>query len=371
MRISESVIRKIIREEIQVIQESADELSDDELNALDTGPSHPQYHRAVRKAERLGGGAVHGNGRDIRDWSLKDVIGARDRHQASKEFLQQIESERGRAAVAEPMIALGMDPNNSIDRMKYKQALESAIGLESHLDDIIKLEKEMIFKQERDALSGKRSRLDPRGELEDRCFKYDEKLNVYLNNSLDCVSYRMRRTGKTPNYYRSEHVYDRVRLYKNIFGGHLGLHFAQQAAQFDPQFLKKVLDVTAKKLRPMPAYTPAESDAELKRLKVNIDEMRRAYKMNINESKIRQIIREEARVLHEAAQPGRDHPMKMFKELRDLIDEALMNKSFGFKKSVTEDYIERLNKSINFMNTGVYRRPDDDQFVVGSAGPKD
>ena len=93
--------------------------------------------------------------------------------------------------------------------------------------------------------------------------------------------------------------------------------------------------------------------------------------MSINEKKIRQIIREEVNALREIAQPGRDHPVKMFNELKDLIDEALMNKSFGFKRSVTEDYIERLNKNINFMNTGMYRSPDDDRFVVGSSGPRD
>lgn len=94
--------------------------------------------------------------------------------------------------------------------------------------------------------------------------------------------------------------------------------------------------------------------------------------MRITESKIRQIIREEADALREMAQPGRDNPVKMFEELRDLIDEALMNKSFGFKQSVTDKYIEKLNKKINFMNYGMSHAPDDRiDGPVGLSGPRD
>lgn len=320
------------------IYEALDKLSDEDLNAIDTGPSHPHYYRAVRKAERLGGGAIHGNNRNIKSWSLEDVLGAKNRRLAAKEFLKQIETERGRAAIVEPMIALGMDPNDNQDYLKYKEALESAIGLESHLDDIIKLEKEMIFKQERDALSGKRSRYDVRGDLEDRCFAYDDELKRYKNNDADCVRYRAKRRGALVGWERSEHVYDRERLYEKIFGGFLGSSLAQKAAKFDPQFLKKVLDVTAKKLRPMPAYTPGESKAELDRLKINIDE-----------NKIKKILYEEMYLFYEMMSPENRplQPTQAFEKIKKLVDSALINKSFGFSQRITNEYIDELKNLIN------------------------
>jgi len=242
------------------------------------------------------------------------------------------------------MIALGMDPNDSIDQLRYREALEAAIGLEAHLDDVIKLEKEIIFKQERDALSGERSAHDVRGELEDRCFDYDEALKSYTNNSLECVSFRRRRAGKLPSVGSSEHVYDRERLYKKIFGGWLGAARASRAAQFDPQFLKRVLDVTAKKLRPMPAYTPAESEAELQRLKVKIDESRRNRRMRISESRVRQIIREALLDRRIVSEPETGEPLRRIKQ---ICDDALMNKSLvmkGLRFDVMESIADKLNE---------------------------
>ena len=347
MRINEAAVLRIIRKELSQIflSEGAHELSDEELDILDTGPSHPHYHRVVRKSERLGGGAVHGSGRSSRDWSLQDVMAATDRRHAATQLLKQIENERGRAAVAEPMIALGMNPNDGLDQLRYREALEAAIGLEAHLDDIIKLEKEIIFKQERDALSGERSAHDVRGELEDRCFDYDEALKSYKNNSFDCISYRRRRRGGLPSVGSSEHVYDRERLYKKIFGGWLGAARASRAAQFDPQFLKRVLDVTAKKLRPMPAYTPAESEAELQRLKVKIDESRSDRRMRISERQIRQIIKEalEKRLV----MPDHVSDGLRLRRIKRICDDELMNKSLtmkGLRFNTVESIVNNLNE---------------------------
>jgi hypothetical protein len=285
MKITRRKLRRIIKEVINernvaILNESATELTDIEYDILDKGPSHPHYHRVARKAERLGAtGAGPGTSKELSDWSYKDKAGAAFRRGAHEEFLKMIEKERGMAVIAEPMIALGLDPSNWGAVNNYKNMLKCAMGLASHLDRIIKLEQELIYKEYEQALSGERSAHDVTGDLQKKCYEPPKdprnKFN-YENNSLDCISYRMRKSGKlgeTP--YGAEHLYDRVKLYNKILGGAgSARHKAKECAKYDPAILKKVLEVQADNLRPMPAYTPEESEKQLKDRGVTINESR-------------------------------------------------------------------------------------------------
>ena len=278
MKITKRNLKKIIEEETQLtLKESINELTDDEYEILDVGPSHPSYHRVARKAERLGVSyAGPGTGKARFTW--KDKMSAKWRRGAFEEFLKQIETERGRAAIAEPMIALGMDPSNGSDRRKYKDMIGCLMGLQAHLDKIIDFEQDLIYKQYGDELSGERSAHDVTGKLEKRCMKVGPKygsLDDYLDWTTECTTYRMRRRGTIrQSYFGAEHLYDRVKLYNKIMGGAgSGRYSAQQCAVFDPALLKKLLGIQADALRPMPAYTPAESEKELDKLNISIDEI--------------------------------------------------------------------------------------------------
>jgi len=80
--------------------QEASELTDKEYEILDTGPSHPSYHQVARKAERLGV-SYAGPGSDKGDFTYKDKMSAYWRSGAYGIFLKQLETERGRAVIAE------------------------------------------------------------------------------------------------------------------------------------------------------------------------------------------------------------------------------------------------------------------------------
>ena len=98
--------------------------------------------------------------------------------------------------------------------------------------------------------------------------------------------------------------------------------------------------------------------------------------MRITESKVRQIVREEVGSLQEMIAPGYLHPQEMFQDIKDLVDEALMNKSFGMKGRVTDNYISDLNKLIHRMNYGGQlnvrdgEQWDEDKHGFGFSGPR-
>jgi hypothetical protein len=283
MKLTKSQLKQIIKEETQFVLKEAPELTDEEYEILDIGPSHPGYHRVARKANRLGI-SYAGPGTDKADFTHKDKMSAQWRRGAYEEFLKQIETERGRGAIAEPMIALGMDPSDTAwngDRRKYKDMIGCLMGLQSHLDKIIEFEQDLIYKEYGEELSGERSAHDVRGELEKRCFEIypndagPGRAGTPVNNSLDCIRYRGQRAGTgRQSYYGAEHLYDRVKLYNKIMGGAGGGRYgAEKCAAHDPQLLKKLVDVQADALRPMPAYTSAESEKELEKLNIGIDEI--------------------------------------------------------------------------------------------------
>ena len=285
MKITKQQLKEIIKEETQLVLKEAPDLTDEEYEILDIGPSHSHYHRVARKAERLGVNYA-GAGTGKTDFEYKDKMSAYWRRGAYEEFLKQLETERGRAAIAEPMIALGLDPSDGFDRRKYKDMIGCLMGLQSHLDKIIEFEQDLLYKEYGEELSGERSAHDVRGELEKRCFDmysddnprpghFEYSAGQYTNNSLDCMRYRMRRGGELgQSYYGAEHLYDRVKLYNKIMGGGWsGRYDAKKCAAYDPQMLKKLLDVQADALRPMPAYTPAESEKELEKRSISIHEI--------------------------------------------------------------------------------------------------
>jgi hypothetical protein len=230
----------------RLIIETATALTDKEMDILDIGPSHPDFHRVARKAERAGhtGAGPGGSDKPLADWEYKDKAGAAWRAGAHEEFLKMIEKERGMAVIAEPMIAMGMDPTDdgySGDVARYKQMLKCAMALSSHLDRIIKLEQDLIYREFEEGDSGE------------------------------------------PSTNGAEHLYDRRKLYRKIMGwtekdypfdGFDPAISPKSCSRYDPAILKKVLEVQATNLRPMPAYTPDESEKELEDSGVTINESR-------------------------------------------------------------------------------------------------
>jgi len=98
--------------------------------------------------------------------------------------------------------------------------------------------------------------------------------------------------------------------------------------------------------------------------------------MRIAESRIRRIIREEVSSLREMRAPGYLSPQRTFQDIKDLVDEALMNKSFGMPGRVTDSYVSDLNKLIDHMNNGGQSNVgdgeewDEDKHGFGSASPR-
>jgi hypothetical protein len=99
--------------------------------------------------------------------------------------------------------------------------------------------------------------------------------------------------------------------------------------------------------------------------------------MKINESTIRQIIREEtSNVLQEARAPGYLNPQSTFREFKKLIDEALMNKSFGMPGRTTDGYVKDFNKLLHYWEHGGQDIGDDEEYDekkhgYGMSGPSD
>ena len=345
MKITKSKLKQIILEELQ------NTLTDEEYEILDIGPSHPQYNRVARKAERLGGtGAGPGAGKRLSSYNRQDQSGAYYRRQSHEEFLKMIEKERGSAAIAEPMIALGMNPTDYNDRRTYTYAYKCGLSLSSHLDKIIELEQDLIYKDLQNSLSGQRSDHDVTGRLEKKCYAEASSSSQanYKDNSLECIQYRMRRDGKlgqTP--YGAEHLYDRKKLYDRIVGGgalqRAGQLGGMECSKFDPAFLKKVLDVQADKLRPMPAYTPEESELELKNREVEINETfsYRNKKMKITKELLKKIIKEELENTETTSN------RQLFEEIQQICQEALMNKSLGINPKIQKMYKDKILNVIN------------------------
>ena len=254
-------------------------LTDEELNILDIGPSHPHYHRVARKAERVGGGLYAGAGSNRTNYSYSDVNSAMNRQRINRAFLDQIETERGRAAIAEPMIALGLDPSDSSDRRKYKTMISCAMGLKGHLDKIIDMENDRIYSEYEDILSGDRDPFDPTGQLAKRCRERASTTSVtsgYKDNSFECHRYRLMDNPAMANLHAQESGrldYNRRKLYDRILGGNsLGVD-GYRCSAFGPEMLKKALEIQVAALRPMPAYTPGESTSELESAGVDVDDL--------------------------------------------------------------------------------------------------
>tara|TARA_Y100000593_G_scaffold48104_1_gene90940 strand:+ start:240 stop:1487 length:1248 start_codon:yes stop_codon:yes gene_type:complete len=267
MKISKSQLKAILKEEISAaLYENYNEMTDEDYEILDIGPSHSRYAAIARKAERLEGGLGAGPGSSKTQYDWRDAESSRQRLKISTNFIKQIETERGRAAIAEPMIALGMDPSDTLDRGKYKDMLSCGMSLQGHLDKIIDREHKDIYSD----LDSDRSAHDWSGELGKRCGKYDEKNGRYTDMSMDCVSFRMRRGGKIgQTSYGSEHLYDRVRLYNKIMGGGgLGSAQARKCAAFDPTLLQKALKVQAEELESMPAYHKGGKELKENKMKI-------------------------------------------------------------------------------------------------------
>lgn len=66
--------------------------------------------------------------------------------------------------------------------------------------------------------------------------------------------------------------------------------------------------------------------------------------------------------IQEARAPGYLNPQQTFREIKKLIDEALMNKSFGIPGRTTDGYIKDLNKLIDYMNHGGQDIGDDEEY---------
>ncbi len=371
MKIKKSQLKQIILEEMQNI------LTDEEYEILDIGPSHPQYHRVVRKAERLGGSAAGpGTGRKLSSYTRQDRDGAYFRREAHEQFLKMIEKERGAAAISEPMIALGMNPTDSEDRRTYTGAYKCGLSLSSHLDKIIELEQDLIYKDLQNSLSGQRSDHDVTGRLEKKCYSEATSTSQasYKDNSLECITYRLRRDGKlgqTP--YGAEHLYDRKRLYDRIVGGgslQQARELGKECSKFDPTFLKKVLEVQVDKLRPMPAYTPEESELQLKNREVEINETfnYRNKKMKITKQLLKQILKEEMSNIDEAlpmfatASKQRAQLEKIYK----FLEMQMQNKSLGFNPDVTKRVVDQLVELVNNIDMGTGRDPQlPEEFPAG------
>jgi hypothetical protein len=73
--------------------------------------------------------------------------------------------------------------------------------------------------------------------------------------------------------------------------------------------------------------------------------------------------------LQEMRAPGYLNPREPFERIRGLVDEALMNKSFGFSRRVTDRYIDELNKMIDDLEHGGQSGSIED-VGFGSVGPR-
>jgi len=255
-------LEQIIKEEILLMLSEGKSLTDEEEDILDIGPAHPHYHRVARKAKRLSGGYA-GPGGNWADKYTPEKGGIRASNAAAyaslaqglsqRDSLNTMNYERGMAAIAEPMIALGMDPSNYADEQKFGRMTQYARALDGHFDRMIAIEAKAIDALEKD--------FDTAGTHAPVRFGGKELSSTE----------------------RKMHVIKvRTEMYSKFIDGSA----ANEAAKYgSPSFYKKLSNIMAK-LRPMPAYTPGESEAELEKRGVKIKESKL-------KSKLKQIIKEE------------------------------------------------------------------------------
>jgi len=91
--------------------------------------------------------------------------------------------------------------------------------------------------------------------------------------------------------------------------------------------------------------------------------------MRITESQLRKIVRQEvmreagdfdgatgmpltARGIKGMQEPGHLSPHETLERIRNLVDEALMNKSFGFSRRITEKVVDDLSRMIDDLRRG-------------------
>jgi hypothetical protein len=212
--------------------ENYNQLSGHDYYILDIGPSHPHYHRVARKKERLKGEP---------SFNVNLASQAYIKMMADKYKRQTLQGERGEAAISEPMIALGMDPSNFIDTFNYKRALKCAMALQGNLDLIKKLERDAFEQAHHDK--------------DNKKYGWDHESQKFL--------------GLPPN-----------RSKRNIM---MDMGIPGHCAELSSSFLEKILKVQADNLRPMPAYTPSESEAELQAAGVDVENlMESRYRKRLN-----------------------------------------------------------------------------------------
>ena len=246
MKLTKSQLKQIVKEELINIIEEA--LTPEEEEILDIGPSHPQYNRVARKARRSSGG-YSGPGAD---WSRRGMRGSGQSSYASmaQDMARQSQIdvdryERGKAAVDEPMIAMGLDPTDGMDRFRFMDMTKCAKGLQGHLEKFLEMEKKAIERLL--AAQGKEGHREKGFERQIRQIRMD--------------------------------------MYELLLSSG-----AYKCRDFSPALLLKLVDIQAS-LRPMPAYTPGEAEKELKDRNINIKHEWK--KVKLTKSEIGQIIKEE------------------------------------------------------------------------------
>lgn len=258
----------------QIDAGSYNELSAEDLYILDVGPSHPHHQRVKRKAERLGPNYVGPtSSRPNRELDHKDLSGALRQGRISDIQRQSNYRERGDAAVSEPMIALGLDPTDYTDKKYYKDLLSCAMSLKGVFDKLEKAEQRAMEYLLSDEYGGVPSMTDLDRQDDDR-----------RNSTNILKKYLPARFKAQQDQAWKKRLSDNAKTAKReIMNSIAGTGAGIKCQDMSVPMMKKVLQVQADNLRPMPAYTPSESEAELQGAGVDVENlMESRYRKRLN-----------------------------------------------------------------------------------------